>query len=155
MTINLYDGYLLDLVALLQERIYELSNHSKNSSDLAYLKPFQETIEHIKQFGAQRNIPFPDIDYKAHHDQDLWFASRVPIPSEVCQSYLIQLITLTKTLAYAAKKEADRELDNADKQTYLMGYHEIINLMQQQAMNFEIPLKDLSLDDIDPEKDLL
>ena len=36
-----------------------------------------------------------------------------------------------------------------------MAYVEVVSLMQQQAVAFEIPLTELSLDGIDPERDLM
>ena len=36
-----------------------------------------------------------------------------------------------------------------------MAFHEVISLMQQQVQAFGIPLEDLGLDDIQPEKELL
>jgi hypothetical protein len=38
---------------------------------------------------------------------------------------------------------------------YLMAFSYIIGLMQQQAEAFGIPLEELRLEDIDPDKDLL
>jgi hypothetical protein len=38
---------------------------------------------------------------------------------------------------------------------YLMAYHEVISLLQQQAVAFGISLESLGLHDIDPENDLL
>lgn len=38
---------------------------------------------------------------------------------------------------------------------YLMGFHRVISLMQQQAEAFNIPLTDLRLDGLDPYRDLL
>lgn len=37
----------------------------------------------------------------------------------------------------------------------LMAYHEVISLMQQQARAFGVPLENLNLNDIDPERGLL
>jgi hypothetical protein len=36
-----------------------------------------------------------------------------------------------------------------------MAYHEIVSLIQQQAEAFGIPIEDIGLSDISPEKDLL
>ncbi|QDU62780.1 hypothetical protein Pan216_36500 [Planctomycetes bacterium Pan216] len=39
--------------------------------------------------------------------------------------------------------------------SYLMAYHEIVSLMQSQAHAFGIPLEEIALGDIDPERELL
>lgn len=72
--------------------------------------------------------------------------------------YLLDLGFLLKELALEAK--ADRELfkDHADNLYFigqLYGYHRVISLMQQQAESFGIPLSDLRLEGIEPERDLL
>jgi hypothetical protein len=36
-----------------------------------------------------------------------------------------------------------------------MGFHRIFSLMQQQAEGFQIPFKELGLDDIDPNIDFI
>jgi hypothetical protein len=36
-----------------------------------------------------------------------------------------------------------------------MAYVEVLSLMQQQAVAFNLPLSDLALDDFDPERDLV
>ena len=38
---------------------------------------------------------------------------------------------------------------------YLMAYHEIIDLMKQQATNFDIKQNEIGLDGINPETDLI
>jgi hypothetical protein len=37
----------------------------------------------------------------------------------------------------------------------LMAFHSVISLLQQQARAFGIPLEELDLSDVDPERDLL
>lgn len=66
--------------------------------------------------------------------------------------YLSDLGFLLKEYAVEAKVESDKENSDFSK-GYLMGFHRIITLMQQQAEGFEISLEDIGLKDIDPDKD--
>lgn len=77
---------------------------------------------------------------------------------ESLRNYIQQIACLLKDNAKRAKLEADspREEDSADYNTgYLMAYHEVIAIMKNQAPFFDIEQKDIKLDDIEPEKDLL
>lgn len=71
--------------------------------------------------------------------------------------YLKDLGMLLKEKARAAK--AMRTSAAPDEAAYslgrLMAYHEVISLMQQQALAFGLKPRDLDLEDIDPERDLL
>lgn len=72
--------------------------------------------------------------------------------------YLRDLGDLVKELARAAKAESDKAPageDRAYAQGRLMALHEVVSLMQQQADAFGLSYRDLSLDDLDPERDLL
>jgi hypothetical protein len=75
------------------------------------------------------------------------------------KNYLADLGFLTKERALISRKERDeKDRDSRDylfESGYLMVFHYIIGLMQQQAEAFGIPLEDLRLEDIDPDKDLL
>jgi len=75
------------------------------------------------------------------------------------KNYLYDLGYLIKEEALASKKERDQKSRNSRKFTFqegrLAAFHYIIGLMQQQAEAFGIPLEELRLDDIDPDKDLL
>jgi hypothetical protein len=71
--------------------------------------------------------------------------------------YLKDLGTLVKEYALEARndyKKAKGSHDEQFKAGYLMGYHRFITLMQQQAEAFDIPLYEISMNDIS-EKDLL
>jgi hypothetical protein len=72
-------------------------------------------------------------------------------------SYVRDLSALLKKEALEAKEESRTvpEDERAFALGRLMAFHEVISLMQQQAQAFGIPLEDLGLDDISPEKDLL
>jgi hypothetical protein len=71
--------------------------------------------------------------------------------------YTLDLCALLKEKARQAK--ADSQAASSENKEYLLGrlmaFHEIISLMQQQAEVFGIPLAQLGLHDIDPERDLL
>jgi len=73
-------------------------------------------------------------------------------------NYLLDLGTLLKEAARKAKTEA-RAAAGTDGHGFALGrasaYHEVISLMQQQAAAFQLPLRVLSLADIDPDRDLL
>jgi len=77
---------------------------------------------------------------------------------EKCAPYLRDLGTLIKEYAQEAKRERAAQ-DGPNEDLYRAGeiaaYGRIISLMQQQARAFDIPLRDLDLDDIDVERDLL
>lgn len=72
--------------------------------------------------------------------------------------YLRDLGDLVKELAQAAKAERDASPageDRAYAQGRLMALHEVVSLMQQQADAFGLSHRDLRLDNVDPERDLL
>ena len=72
-------------------------------------------------------------------------------------NYLRDLGELVKEQARAAKaaKEAVAGSDDHDFELgRLTAWHEVVSLMQQQALAFAISLAELSLDDVSPERDL-
>lgn len=72
--------------------------------------------------------------------------------------YLHDLGMLLKEKAQAAKNEKDNPCDQKDNDYnigYLMAFHEVIDLMKQQADVFDIKQDDIGLADIDSERDLL
>ncbi|MBM3201502.1 MAG: hypothetical protein FJZ56_03735 [Chlamydiae bacterium] len=72
--------------------------------------------------------------------------------------YLHDLGMLLKEKAQAAKNEKDNpsnQKDNDYNIGYLMAFHEVIDLMKQQADVFDIKQDDIGLADIDAERDLL
>ena len=74
------------------------------------------------------------------------------------KNYLEDLGVLLQEKARAAKKDKDDSLNQGDKDYaigYLMAFHEIIDLMKQQAKAFNINQRDIGLADINAEKDLL
>jgi len=74
------------------------------------------------------------------------------------ENYLLDLIVLLKEKALEAKQAKDA-LSNHEARDYelgrLMAYHEVISLMQQQAVVFGISLNEIGLEDVDPERMLL
>ena len=71
--------------------------------------------------------------------------------------YLRDLGVLLKEIALRAKKEAltVSESDRGFALGRLMAMHEVISLMQQQANAFGLDVKDIGLDGISPERDLV
>lgn len=60
---------------------------------------------------------------------------------------------------YALEEVKDRRMTfSSTSRAYYDGlasaYHDVISLMQQQAEAFDIPLRELKLHDIDPDRDL-
>ena len=66
-------------------------------------------------------------------------------------NYLLDIGSLIKEKADEAKNNGDDEYEVG----YRMALYEVISLMHQQAHAFNIDLKDVGLEDIDPERDYL
>ena len=67
-------------------------------------------------------------------------------------------LSRNKELSLAAlqsKHDAQTDDDRIFASGRLMAFHEIVSLMQQQAISFELGFAEIGLGDIDPEKDLL
>ena len=73
--------------------------------------------------------------------------------------YLYDLGEILKTRAMEAKEEAGVAHEGSPDQTFecgrLMAFNEVISIMQQQAEGFDIPLDELQLQDLDPDRDLI
>ena len=73
--------------------------------------------------------------------------------------YLFDLGPAIKERALEAKKARDREAKGSEGYMYesgrLIAFNEVISIMQQDAEGFGIPLADLQLEDIDPDRDLV
>lgn len=73
------------------------------------------------------------------------------------EHYLRDLIVILKEKALAARQ--DRHTAGANDVGYAIGrlmvFHEVISLLQQQAIAFGIPPEELGLADIEPERDLV
>jgi hypothetical protein len=77
---------------------------------------------------------------------------------DTAANYLRDLGDLIKRAALNARAARDGstgELDIQFNLGRLTAFHEVVSLMQQQAVAFDLDVADLSLDDIDPERDLL
>lgn len=77
---------------------------------------------------------------------------------DLAANYLLDLGGLVRELALQAKQEYQDKRSSEDAQ-FLLGrlgaLHEVVSLMQQQAIAFSLSLKDVSLEGIDPDRDLL
>lgn len=67
-------------------------------------------------------------------------------------NYLLDIGSLIKEKADEAKNSGG---DDDYEVGYRMALYEVISLMHQQAEAFNIDLKDINLDGIDPERDYL
>jgi hypothetical protein len=74
------------------------------------------------------------------------------------ENYLFDLGPVIKTRALEARRERDAcpegSLEREFQAGRVMAFNEVISIMQQQAEGFEIPLAELRLDDIEPDRDL-
>ncbi len=74
-------------------------------------------------------------------------------------NYLYDLGQIIKERAFEAKTERDRKRKGSEEYLYeagrLMAFNEVISIMQQQAEGFDIPLEELNLQGIDPDRDLI
>jgi hypothetical protein len=78
--------------------------------------------------------------------------------SNVYFAYLFDLGLALKELAFEAKEHRDgatAAADRAFETGRLMAFQEVISLMQQNAAGLGIPLSDLHLDDVVPDRDLV
>ena len=80
------------------------------------------------------------------------------VNNDVYKNYAEELGNLMKEYAREAKERrnlADDPMSREHMTGYVMGYHRILSLMIQQADGMLIPLKELGLDDIDPDEELV
>ena len=70
------------------------------------------------------------------------------------EGYLHDLGVLIKEMALEAKQTA-KHTESEFAIGYMAGFHRVVSLMQQQAEAFGIPLKNLALDGIDPDSELV
>lgn len=74
------------------------------------------------------------------------------------KNYLFDLGYEIRRLALQAKAEVASAREPSDREFEtgrLMAFNEVVSLMQQQAAGFGIPLTDLRLADIEPDRDLV
>lgn len=73
-------------------------------------------------------------------------------------NYVRDLGRFVREMALESKQLRDAARgtdDEAFRAGHLMALHEVVSLMQQQAVAFQIPLEAISLADIEPENHLL
>jgi hypothetical protein len=78
--------------------------------------------------------------------------------SSAYKNYLFDLGGLIKEYALAAVAEREKQCDRAAQEFYdgyVQGFHRVVSLMQQQAQAFGIDLKDLQLEGVEPDRDLV
>ena len=72
--------------------------------------------------------------------------------------YVLDLGRLIKEYAMTAVEEREKQRGQATQEFYdgyVLGFHRVVALMQQQALAFGIGLEDLQLDNIEPDRDLV
>ena len=77
---------------------------------------------------------------------------------EKFKHYLFDLGRLVKEYALAAVEERQKQKELASQEFYdgyVLGFHRIVSLMQQHALAFGIELKDIQLEGIEPDRDLV
>lgn len=77
--------------------------------------------------------------------------------AETYRLYLLATNELLLDFAREAKAQADATRDSEGgsfNAGYLMGFHRVVSLMQQQASAFGLDLDELGLSDVDPNRDL-
>ena len=78
--------------------------------------------------------------------------------SDMYRNYLFDLGYEIKRYALEVRRERDAAPKDSEERAFnsgqLLAFHRIVSLMQQQAEAFGIPLADLRLDDVVPDRDL-
>jgi len=78
--------------------------------------------------------------------------------SDAHRNYLYDLGFELKQDALEARRERDSARQGSEEQAFksgrLLAFYEIISTMRNRAEGFCIPLSDLRLDDIEPDRDL-
>lgn len=73
--------------------------------------------------------------------------------------YLYDLGPIVKERALEAKADKMKASEDGSNHDYaagrLMAFNEIVSILQQQADGFGIPLEELRLDGVDPDRDLI
>jgi len=82
-----------------------------------------------------------------------------PVAGLKYKHYLRDLGEIVKTRALETKEERAREREGSATYEFqcgrLIAFNEVVSILQQQAEGFGISLKELNLDDIDPDRDLV
>jgi hypothetical protein len=80
------------------------------------------------------------------------------VKDEKFKHCLFDLGRLVKEYALAAVEERQKQEDPASREFYngyVLGFHRVVSLMQQHALAFGIALKDIQLEGIEPDRDLV
>jgi hypothetical protein len=78
--------------------------------------------------------------------------------SSAYKNYLFDLGGLIKEYALTAVAEREKQGDRSAQEFYdgyVQGFHRVVSLMQQQAQAFGIDLKELQLEGVEPDRDLV
>ncbi len=71
------------------------------------------------------------------------------------KNYLIDLASEFKFYALEAKSRYDEDKNDMYNCGYSTAFHRVMSYIVQQAETFDIELKELGLEDFDPDKDLI
>ena len=77
---------------------------------------------------------------------------------EKFKHYVLDLGRLIKESALTAVEEREKQHGQVTQEFYdgyVLGFHRVVSLMQQQALAFGSELEDLQLDNIEPDRDLV
>jgi hypothetical protein len=78
--------------------------------------------------------------------------------SRMHKDYLFDLGLLIKERALQARRQRDESPQGSSEREFhsarVLAFNEVISIMQQQAEGLGIPLADLRLDDVVPDRDL-
>lgn len=77
------------------------------------------------------------------------------VDPSVFEDYLYDLGVMVREMAIESKKKADEGGRGAFDVGYMAAFHRVVSLMKQQAEGFKLPLEKISLQDLDPDKDLI
>jgi hypothetical protein len=78
--------------------------------------------------------------------------------NDIHKNYLFDLGYLLRERALDAKQEFESARGSPNESFYsgrLMAYYEVMSLLIGQAFSFELPIDDLHLEGLDPDRDLL
>jgi hypothetical protein len=78
--------------------------------------------------------------------------------SDVYKNYLFDLGDLLREKALEAKERRQQARGTDDEgfeSGRAMAYHEVMSLLVSQAESFQLPIEDLHLEGLDPDRDLL
>jgi|GEM_PF-372679 len=133
-------GYY-SIITLLKHQAFAFCMDQKELG-LADIKPDVDLLD------LHRN---PDIDF----EEDNWAID--VMNEEKIKGYLIDSIKLLKEQAIEAKKGAANPKEGSEEYSKgeALAYYTVISTLKNQAPFYDLEQKDVGLDDIDPDADLL